>query len=319
LQYWWVNQNQTHREEIAGGFMWSPKARRDGASHHFYDNMTRVAPGDLVFSYFDGQISHAGIIQSKARTAMKPAFRSPEASWSSEGWRVDVRYFRLPSAFRPRDHLSGIGPLLPDRYAPLRQNGDGKQNVYLAYLPVELGLMLMNLGGITQNEAITVAERYLMETAAVDNVEVELRESTGLLETEKQAVIKARIGQGRFREDVLRFHRSCPFTGVVEPIFLRASHIKPWARCHDDSERLDPYNGLALSPAADHLFDKGMVTFSSKGHASFHPGIGLDQLKLIGIDPDNEYRLRTLSGAQQEYLDYHRNYVYGRFLDIAER
>src|SRR6059036_2139534 len=25
MRYWWVNQNQTFRQEIAGGYLWSPK------------------------------------------------------------------------------------------------------------------------------------------------------------------------------------------------------------------------------------------------------------------------------------------------------
>ena len=25
MRYWWVNQNQTFRQEIEGGYLWSPK------------------------------------------------------------------------------------------------------------------------------------------------------------------------------------------------------------------------------------------------------------------------------------------------------
>ena len=30
MRYWWVNQNQTFRQEIAGGFLWSPKRNANG-------------------------------------------------------------------------------------------------------------------------------------------------------------------------------------------------------------------------------------------------------------------------------------------------
>jgi len=46
--------------------------------------------------------------------------------------------------------------------------------------------------------------------------------------TEKETLVKSRIGQGRFREDVLSKHIRCPFTGVEDPRFLKAGHLKPW-------------------------------------------------------------------------------------------
>ena len=39
MQYWWVNQNRTYVFEVPGGYMWSPKANRDGAYNQFYENM----------------------------------------------------------------------------------------------------------------------------------------------------------------------------------------------------------------------------------------------------------------------------------------
>ena len=30
MRYWWVNQNQTFRQEITGGYLWSPKRNADG-------------------------------------------------------------------------------------------------------------------------------------------------------------------------------------------------------------------------------------------------------------------------------------------------
>ena len=31
MRYWWVNQNQTFRQELAGGYLWSPKRNANGA------------------------------------------------------------------------------------------------------------------------------------------------------------------------------------------------------------------------------------------------------------------------------------------------
>jgi hypothetical protein len=49
VRYWWVNQNKTHEQEQAGGYLWSPKTNRNGAYNQFYENMKQVTPGDLVF------------------------------------------------------------------------------------------------------------------------------------------------------------------------------------------------------------------------------------------------------------------------------
>ena len=51
MRYWWVNQNQTFRQETAGGYLWSPKRNANGARNPFYETMREVSPGDVVFSF----------------------------------------------------------------------------------------------------------------------------------------------------------------------------------------------------------------------------------------------------------------------------
>lgn len=63
MRYWWVNQNQTYKFEVNGGFLWSPKTRSDGGKNHFYKTMEEVRPGDLVFSYCDTYIKAIGVVQ----------------------------------------------------------------------------------------------------------------------------------------------------------------------------------------------------------------------------------------------------------------
>src|ERR1700676_1652382 len=64
MRYWWGNQNQTYRHEIAGGYLWSPKRNANGARNPFYESMREVAPGDLIFSFMDTRILAIGIAQS---------------------------------------------------------------------------------------------------------------------------------------------------------------------------------------------------------------------------------------------------------------
>ena len=113
INYWWVNQNQTYAHERSGGYLWSPKTRSDGAYHHFYDNMTKVRPGDVVFSFKDTRIPAIGIIQSNGYEATKPSeFGNAGANWTQTGWKVDVEYADVVNAIRPKDHIDAIRPTL---------------------------------------------------------------------------------------------------------------------------------------------------------------------------------------------------------------
>src|SRR5215831_2267567 len=72
MRYWWVNQKQTYRHEVSGGYLWSPKRKTNGDRNPFYDFMREVAPGDVVFSFAEALIRAIGIVASYAYEAPKP-------------------------------------------------------------------------------------------------------------------------------------------------------------------------------------------------------------------------------------------------------
>jgi len=125
MRFWWVNQNQTHREEIRGNFMWSPKTNAKGARNQFYDNMRQVAPGDIVFSFYDTRIQAVGVVTGAAQTARKPDFGNAGLNWSEEGWFVPVYYCAFETPIRPKDHIAILRHFLPPKYSPLQATGDG--------------------------------------------------------------------------------------------------------------------------------------------------------------------------------------------------
>ena len=57
MRYWWVNQNQTFRHEVEGGYLWPPKRNANGARNPFYETMRDVSPGDLILSFADTRIA----------------------------------------------------------------------------------------------------------------------------------------------------------------------------------------------------------------------------------------------------------------------
>lgn len=93
--------------------------------------------------------------------------------------------------------------------------------------------------------------------------------------------------------------------------FLRASHIKPWRDASDD-ERIDPHNGLLLTPSADLLFDKGWISFRSDGRLIVSERLPGQVREKLGVDVRDGRKCGTFTPRQTEFLEYHRDCVYGR-------
>ena len=83
--------------------------------------------------------------------------------------------------------------------------------------------------------------------------------------TARATTIMARVGQQRFRKQLMEFWGdACALSGVKEPKLLVASHIVPWRQSEADA-KLDPFNGLLLAPHYDRLFDQGLISFKDDG------------------------------------------------------
>jgi hypothetical protein len=315
MNYWWVNQNQTYKHEIGGGYMWSPKTKKDGSRNTFYDNMTKVKPGDIVFSFFGTKIQYLGIISSHGYSQPKPDFGQASDLWDQDGWMVNVDYRSVRNKIRPKDHINEIRSYLPDKYSPLQKTGDGNQGVYLTHIDKELAVKLLDLIGEDANPAIAEGKEHVGEVksdaeAEQERIEKIIKKDPSISTTEKETIVQARIGQGKFRDGVLALHIRCPFTGVEDSRFLRAGHLKPWSKCESNAERVDPLNGLALTPVADLLLDQGLVSFDESGAAIFSPKLKTNDLKSMGIDPVRKYKIQIINDDHYKYIEYHRKRVF---------
>ncbi len=92
------------------------------------------------------------------------------------------------------------------------------------------------------------------------------------------------------------------------PELLRASHIKPWALCDSDEERLDVFNGLLLAPHLDALFDGGWMTVQPEGNLSFSVALTNHSRLLLGIT--DGMTVEGVTNAHQQYLKFHRKSVF---------
>lgn len=314
MRYWWVNHAQTVRQEIDGGYLWSPVREARGARSSFYDNMRRAAPGDLVLSYAAGKVGRLGIVSDYAMSAPKPEeFGTIGLYWSATGWLLPVQWLDAELAVRPKELLERLAPLLPSKHSPIQpQSGNGNQKAYLAEVDrtvVDLILAAARLPGVDRlaKPANTAAD---FATTLDDVVERNIQHDTSLDETVREQLVRARRGQGLFRKRVLDFEPICRITGLETPNLLIASHIKPWRACGTPAERLDGANGLMLAPHADFLFDRGLLGFESDGRPMFSSQLTDADADKLGIHIVQRPPPRPLHNNSQSYLDHHRMNVF---------
>ena len=299
--YWWVSQNKTYRHEVGQGYLWSPFANNDGSRNPAYDSMAMIQPGDVIFSFAGTFIKAIGVAIGGAFSAEKPqAFGSVGDNWSATGWRVPVEFTAIDAPIKPADHMEILAPLLPPKHSPIRPNGVGNQS-YLFPVPDDMAYALLTL---MRNPYVPDVVDLLprLDPLSLTPGDQEILSESHVSETEKQALVLARRGQGLFRNRVRVFEPRCRVTDVSSDRLLIASHIKPWKNANND-ERLDGNNGLFLSPHIDKLFDAGFITFTSKGKMQVSDMLDRDVLPKWSIDPTNN--VGAFSTDQAYFLDYH--------------
>jgi len=321
-RYWWVNHKQTARRMIEGGYLWSPKhnLRKDGGiiNNETYNNMRRVDPDDLIISFSHQKISFVGRATGFGFTSRKPLALAPLATaWGDTGWLLPVAWTKLEKQIAPGEHIDLIRTLLPTKYSPMKPDGNGNQNVFLAEISAVLFEVLCGLAGfepeLARHSQQAAPTPELMDDEAAQRIVADPEAYA----TEAEAVVMARRGQGKFRQNVKQQEASCRLTGITNSELLIASHIKPWRVC-EAGERLDGSNGLMLTPNADRLFDRGFITFhddggvevSSRLPASDLGRLGFREGELTGRRVLQLAQPKTFTPPQRQYLEYHRKQVF---------
>ena len=152
---------------------------------------------------------------------------------------------------------------------------------------------------------LAVHDALLLDT----HYEQYIEQPQKLTKTEREAVITARIGQGIFRENLIKkYDGCCIVTGVDDKRILVASHIRPWS-VSTNEQRLSADNGLLLSPLYDKLFDIGLITFSEDGQIICSKELENTNIDLLKIERNKKYNLKT-SAVFIENLKYHQNVVF---------
>lgn len=153
---------------------------------------------------------------------------------------------------------------------------------------------------------------YLSSRETTNNFEQNLLYETeqdySISETTRKAIINARIGQGVFKNELLKKYSRCIITNVDNKKLLMASHIKPWA-VSDNQERIIVDNGFLLTPTFDKLFDIGLITFDAKSRMIVSQFVGKKNEDLLHIRSNESYDLK-LNEQVINHLEYHNDIIF---------
>jgi putative restriction endonuclease len=312
MKFWWVNHKQTFRQEVDGGYLWSPKRERGGGFSQYYANMRIATRGDVVLSYANAVITYAGVISDDAISAPKPhEFGSTGLNWSDEGWRLPVVWKKLELSVSPKSLFGELQPLLPTKYSPLTKSGHGAQKAYFSEIATGVIDIVLNASGTTLQEfqdEMPPPSFDSVEEELSDEVDAMINHDKNLSDTQKKDLVQARRGQGVFRRNVSKIEKGCRITGIDSHYLLVASHILPWRSCTTASERLDGQNGLLLTPTIDRLFDRGLISFSDEGDIMISPRMNSKDAALLSLH--TQLNVGPFRKRQKEYLAYHRENVF---------
>ncbi|MBI3187273.1 MAG: HNH endonuclease [Gammaproteobacteria bacterium] len=183
------------------------------------------------------------------------------------------------------------------------QDSKTLQHIASSLSNVEIFVQRNTKGNGMYSAALKKYQEYLSDITGEDLADdiQQIVNDKAIASTEKAVYINARVGQGKFRQGLIDMWRGCSVTGFSDTRFLVASHIKPW-KVSNNTERLDPYNGLLLLPNLDKVFDLRYITFSEKGEILIHKE--LEDYSKLGIN--KSFKI-NISDKHQENMAYHRS------------
>ena len=144
----------------------------------------------------------------------------------------------------------------------------------------------------------------MQETSLQEEVK-RIENDTTIDKTEREALVKARVGQGLFRQRLIEHWKGCSISKFGMYDCLVASHIKPWKNSTNE-ERLSVYNGLLLLPNYDKLFDKGYISFDKSGKIIYSRFFPESERRILGMD--NYIHLIHVESQHERFLKYHNEF-----------
>lgn len=126
--------------------------------------------------------------------------------------------------------------------------------------------------------------------------------------------VKTRVNQAFFRIVVTSIYSNkCAVSNIDLPELLIASHIIPWSA--NEKERLNPANGICLSPLYDKVFDKGLMTLTDDFKITFsNKLLKISDKKIYSsffeVYENQQINLPDKFFPKPEFLDFHRKNIF---------
>ena len=237
VRFFWVNVGQSYDEVVQNKFLWAPQFSEhpiDSTNlakgtrtryHDYWTNVSDVKAGDIIFGNVDRKIMFVAVASGDVIAALRPSTRA-FSQWGNMGFSVPINIFPLAA---PLAVDGEVKEAFDHRYNELskprifKRNGDVFQG-YMAAIPDAAGVEILQLVGDVEADAIEASDGL---RSPGQRKQQKHRKPVGT--TTKQAIRDARVGQGYFRQELLKMWKGCALTGVKNPNLLLASHSKPCA------------------------------------------------------------------------------------------
>ena len=291
MNFFWVNLGTSYKEVFKNKFLWAPQFTLSKNATKIvnpgWSSVAKVKQGDIIFGHRDSAIVCIAKAVQDVYASPRPESKTFD-QWNEIGWKVDIELTPIPQPIRD----SEFSDFFIEKYnafcSPKVFTVKGICSVfYMSLMPKAAGALILN---------------YIQDTDyIIDDV---VPAATSAKNTERETIIKARIGQGPYRKKLVEiWHGKCSATDLAYEELLVASHIVPWALC-DSSERIDPYNGFLLAPNIDKLFDRGLISFTDEGKLLRSESITDEILAKLGIT--KSLKIAAVKKQNLPYLARHR-------------
>lgn len=131
---------------------------------------------------------------------------------------------------------------------------------------------------------------------------------------DKLRAVKTRVNQNVFRQIVMaNYSGRCAISGIDISDFLVASHIVPWSK--NETERLNPENGICLSSLYDKAYDKGYIGINERYEVVLSTTLKMKEKKAY-YEPwfdclsDMKINLPQKYLPAKSFLQYHMDVVF---------
>lgn len=299
-----VMQGETYQEEQHLGIIRSPQLDSGGQVPHSWLRMKEVNVGDRIFHYVKGNIVAISVAKTGCQVIGETIHTENSKHLSDNGYLVELEYYELEEPLNIISNLHEILPLLPIKYSPFQQDGNGNSG-YLYPCNEQLVIKLLEL---ISDLNIYRVDAEQLELAIGTVLRTEHNNFIPMLaEMESEVKLMIRKGCEKFRKDLLPlWENKCALCDVELAVLLQASHAKPW-KDSTQSERIDPYNGLLLCCNHDALYSKGYIAFDGQGKLHISSSIPEDDYLIYNIYPKKKIARYE---ENKPYFKWHLKHVF---------